>query len=96
MSIVFHKETRTFHLYNDSISYIFRVMENDQLEHLYYGRQVRLGHNESPCIVLNLDGYYEPLRAMLDRMVQEGFLDRESREKFLFAADTEEIGRILG
>lgn len=58
--------------------------------------QVRLGHNESPCIVLNLDGYYEPLRAMLDRMVQEGFLDRESRKKFLFAADTEEIGRILG
>ena len=40
MSIVFHKETRTFHLYNDSISYIFRVMENDQLEHLYYGRKI--------------------------------------------------------
>jgi uncharacterized protein (TIGR00730 family) len=58
--------------------------------------QVRLGHNENPCIILNLDGYYEPLRVMLDRMVQEGFLDRESRKKFLFAADTEEIGRMLG
>jgi uncharacterized protein (TIGR00730 family) len=58
--------------------------------------QVRLGHNENPCFILNLDGYYEPLRVMLDRMVQEGFLDRESRKKFLFAADTEEIGRMLG
>ena len=58
--------------------------------------QVRLGHNENPCIVLNLDGYYEPLRVMLERMAEEGFLDRESRDKFVFAADTEEIGRILG
>lgn len=58
--------------------------------------QVRLGHNESPCIILNLDGYYEPLRAMLDVMVSEGFLDEESRSKFLFAGDLEEIKEILG
>ena len=57
--------------------------------------QVRLGHNESPCIVLNLDGYYEPLRHMLDQMVLEGFLDSESREKFVFAPDIESIAQLL-
>ena len=57
--------------------------------------QVRLGHNERPCIVLNLDGYYEPLRHMLDHMVLEGFLDKKSREKFIFAPDTESIAQFL-
>ena len=58
--------------------------------------QIRLGHNEKPCVILNLDGYYEPLREMLDRMVLEEFLDKESRDRFLFARDVEEIARILG
>lgn len=57
--------------------------------------QIRLGHNESPCIILNLDGYYEPLRVMLDSMVGQGFLDEESRSRFLFAPDTEGIAKIL-
>ena len=57
--------------------------------------KVVLGHNERPCIVLNLDGYYEPLRHMLDHMVLEGFLDKKSREKFIFAPDTESIAQFL-
>lgn len=57
--------------------------------------QIRLGHNRKPCVILNLDGYYEPLREMLDRMVLEEFLDKESRNRFLFARDVEEIARIL-
>ena len=57
--------------------------------------QIRLGHNDRPCLVLNLDGFYDPLRVMLDRMVSEGFLDRESRSRFLFAKDVEEIARYL-
>ena len=57
--------------------------------------QVRLGHNDSPCIILNLDGYYEPLRQMLDTMVEEGFLDAESRNKFLFVADTSGLEEVL-
>lgn len=56
---------------------------------------VRIGHNEGPCIILNLDGYYEPLRIMLDSMVNEGFLDEESREKFLFVPDTAGVAEIL-
>ena len=40
MAIKFHEQTRTFHLYNKDVSYIMRVMENEQLENLYYGKVV--------------------------------------------------------
>ncbi|WP_456089591.1 glycoside hydrolase family 36 N-terminal domain-containing protein [Oribacterium parvum] len=39
-AIVFHKEEHVFHLYNEEISYIMRIMENEQLEHLYYGKRI--------------------------------------------------------
>ena len=28
--------------------------------------QIRLGHNDRPCLILNLDSFYDPLRVMLD------------------------------
>ena len=40
MPIIVHEKTGTFHLTNDSISYIFRIMENEQLENLYYGKKI--------------------------------------------------------
>ena len=40
MAIVFHKESRCFHLYNNEVSYIIRIMENEQLEQLYYGKKI--------------------------------------------------------
>ena len=40
MAIRYNERTRTFHLYNDKMSYIMRVMENEQLENLYYGKRV--------------------------------------------------------
>lgn len=55
--------------------------------------QIRLGHNDKPCLVLNLDGFYDPLKVMLDTMVSEGFLDHESRSRFLFADDVDGIAR---
>lgn len=42
MSIFFHEKEKAFHLCNDYISYLFRVMENGQLEQLYYGKRVVL------------------------------------------------------
>ena len=29
--IQFHEESKTFHLYNDQISYIFKILKNNQL-----------------------------------------------------------------
>ena len=41
MNIVFHGENQIFHLYNNKISYIMKVLRNGQLGHLYYGKAVR-------------------------------------------------------
>ena len=40
MAIIFHKQSKCFHLYNDEVSYIMRIMENVQLENLYYGKKI--------------------------------------------------------
>ena len=40
MTIVFEPEIQQFHLANDQISYVFRIMENRQLEHLYFGKRL--------------------------------------------------------
>lgn len=46
MSIHVNQETMEFHLCNNKISYIFRVLEKSyQLEHLYFGKKIR--HRES-------------------------------------------------
>ncbi|SDJ78064.1 alpha-galactosidase [Sediminibacillus albus] len=42
MPIKINNETREFHLFNNNVSYIFRVLEKShQLEHLYYGKKVK-------------------------------------------------------
>lgn len=41
MSIKVNLETKEFHLFNNNVSYIFRVLEkSNQLEHLYYGKKI--------------------------------------------------------
>ncbi len=44
MSILFNEQTRTFHLYNDSVSYIMTVLPGGQMAQLYFGK--RIHHNE--------------------------------------------------
>ncbi len=41
MSIIFHENTKTFHLSNDTISYIMQVLENGHLGQLYCGKRIR-------------------------------------------------------
>ena len=38
--IRYNETDQTFYLGNDTISYIFKIMQNGQLEHLYYGKKV--------------------------------------------------------
>lgn len=40
MAVKFYKETGQFHLYNDEMSYIFKILKNGQLGHLYYGKRL--------------------------------------------------------
>lgn len=41
MTIYFDKETKTFHLQTNQSSYLFQVVNNDYLAHLYWGKRVR-------------------------------------------------------
>ncbi|MGM9536618.1 MAG: alpha-galactosidase [Intestinibacter sp.] len=41
MPIKYHSSTRTFHLYNSKVSYIFKVLKNNQLGQLYYGKAIK-------------------------------------------------------
>ena len=49
----------------------------------------------APCILYNLDGYYEGLRAQLTHMVKMGLCAPEKLENIHFAADLAEIKTIL-
>lgn len=40
MPIIFHSKSRVFHLYNHDISYIFKIIDNEQLGQLYYGKHL--------------------------------------------------------
>lgn len=40
MNIVYHERTKTFHLYNDTLSYIMCVLENGHLGQLYCGKAI--------------------------------------------------------
>ena len=46
---------------------------------------VNLGHAAPKCIVYNVNGYYDSLRAMIDRMVDDGFYPAERRDDIAFA-----------
>lgn len=41
MAIVFHEQAKIFHLFNQEVSYLIRIMENGQLENLYYGKALK-------------------------------------------------------
>lgn len=41
MSIIFSEENKTFHLYNDTISYIMTVLPNGTMGQLYFGKRIR-------------------------------------------------------
>lgn len=57
--------------------------------------KVSLGHLNAPCILYNLDGYYDGLKALLSHMVEQG-LSAEKRLKWIsFAGNLGEIRDIL-
>lgn len=52
----------------------------------------QLGLHSKPVGLLNVQGFYKPLYALFDQMVQEGFLKPENRRLVLLA---EEAGELL-
>ena len=55
----------------------------------------QLGLHEKPVLLLDVAEYWQPLFAMLDRAVEEGFLKQENRETALRVSSVEEVFRIL-
>ncbi len=56
---------------------------------------VRIGIFQKPCVLYNVDGYYDDLKRQYDRMVEVGFLKQEERNRFTFADTLDEIREAL-
>lgn len=41
MDIIFHDSSKEFHIFNGQVSYIFKILKNQQLGQLYYGKAIR-------------------------------------------------------
>ena len=54
----------------------------------------RLGLQKGICVFYNLNGYYDPMAAMLDKMTGYGLLDTDGRESIRFVSSIEELDKI--
>lgn len=52
-------------------------------------------HLDAPCILYNLDGYYDDLKALLAKMIDKGLSSKERQEGIYFAESLDEIKQIL-
>lgn len=55
----------------------------------------RLGENTSPCIFFNVNHYYDLIAQVYDRMVEEGFLTRDDRDKILITDSLDKIDQFI-
>lgn len=54
-----------------------------------------LGHLDTPCLIYNLNGFYDHLKAQLDHMIEMGLLDAKKMKNVRFVANLDEIKEIL-
>ena len=57
--------------------------------------KVSLNQLNAPCIVYNLDGYYDSLKAMLKHMIEMGLSSEERQKGIYFTESLEQITDIL-
>lgn len=57
--------------------------------------KVSLRHLSAPCILFNLNGYYEGLKALLKHMIVTGLSSPEKQQGIYFADTLEEIQQLL-
>lgn len=56
---------------------------------------VALKHTDAPCIIFNLDGYYNPLKEMLAKMIEAGFSTEERQDGIFWPETLDELKSIL-
>lgn len=57
--------------------------------------KVSLRQLVAPCILYNLEGYYDNLKALLNHMREKGLSSKERQEGIYFAQNLDEIKRFL-
>lgn len=57
---------------------------------------LKLGVMDAPCVLLNVNGYYEPLMAAYDAMVEHGFMPAQARNRLVAASSIRELEELLG
>lgn len=57
--------------------------------------RVSLKQLSAPCILYDLDGYYDSLKALLHEMIRKGLSSPERQKGIFFAKDLEEIRALL-
>ena len=57
--------------------------------------KVSLKQVHAPCVIYNLNGYYDALKALLHHMMEKGLSSKERQEGIYFAENLDEIERIL-
>lgn len=57
--------------------------------------KVSLNQLDAPCILYNLNGYYNGLKELLEHMIRMGLSSEEKQRGVYFAESLEEIRRIL-
>ena len=57
---------------------------------------LKLGRYKGRILALDLDGFYEPLKALLDHMVAEGMLEVDARSMVTFHPTPEALAEAMG
>ncbi len=57
--------------------------------------KVSLKQLDAPCIIYNLNGYYDDLKALLDHMIDMGLSTKERLQGVYFVSDLKQIKDIL-
>ncbi len=55
----------------------------------------QMGFHSKPCGLLNVNGFYDPLRLMLDSVEEQGFLQTSHRKSIIFTESVTEILDLL-
>lgn len=55
----------------------------------------RIARHDKPCILMNVDGYYDPLQAFFEQMVEREFLGKDDMKIMLFTDSLHEIEQYI-
>lgn len=58
--------------------------------------KVSLKHLNAPCIIYNLNSYYDGMKTLLNHMVEKGLSSKERLTGIYFAENLDDIKQILG